>query len=883
MNINSGTSQFTRRNRDHPARRSHELGGSTSFPTAAPSSQLQSSMLDTQTPVAEPQHAPGSLEQVLAKGHAWLRFPAALEAEFKQDTAAARRRLLTICAAIGIVGYWLGSGADAILMPDIPAQANQARTAVLVCMLLSFAVLLGLPRAVSRQWHFEFVTAATTLSLSLATVWTATQSHVDSAITDSVCWFAGTMYGGLAARQRFRWTALSNLVSLAAYMLFVHGHTPRQELIVASNIRFLGLAVGFTLVANYVFEYSERRVWLLNKLDAKRRTELLENNERLRQQSVLDPLTGLFNRTQFGADMKSAWQEASAHAEPVSMLLLDVDFFKRYNDNYGHPAGDVCLKRVAEVLATQARLHQACAARLGGEEFGLLLPGRSLEDAELIGQQICQAMRDAGIEHRSSNAAKCVTLSVGAARVWPSQGARKSTLTACADRALYLAKESGRNRVCVFDPASPEDLPATPLQGSADVLQTRQAALKAKAPVPDETEKAVESVLEQGFRWLRFPAKLEALYQERNAVRRKRFLPVAGALGLAVYNVYTIAGLDMFPDIVNLMLRTQVTLTLGLAGLIAASLLIRMQARIRELLFAGGAAFASVVSAYVLGQSHELTAYSYAICLLLTPMFSAIAVRSPFWLACGATLSMMLSLIFFIQAPTPEGSVVLDDTKFMVGNACVYLLIASYLLEWGERKRWLLGQLEQRRREALGIVAKRLHQLSMQDPLTGLSNRRQFEADFSRVWGDASQSSENVAMIILDVDYFKLYNDNYGHLAGDACLKQVAAALSAEAKLARGLVSRLGGEEFGVLLPGMDADQAELVGERICAAVRQAQIEHKHSRVAGHITVSAGVASAVASAAINPRQLLALADDALYEAKTSGRNRVMVSKSGWPS
>ncbi|MBC7700111.1 GGDEF domain-containing protein [Aquabacterium sp.] len=182
-------------------------------------------------------------------------------------------------------------------------------------------------------------------------------------------------------------------------------------------------------------------------------------------------------------------------------------------------------------------------------------------------------------------------------------------------------------------------------------------------------------------------------------------------------------------------------------------------------------------------------------------------------------------------------------------------------------------------------ATERLHEMSMLDPLTGICNRRQFEEDFQRIWLDSLYSGKPLAMLIIDVDFFKLFNDGYGHPMGDRCLKQVAAAISQTAQEGLGLTARLGGEEFGILLPGANAKQATELGERVCAAVRNAAIEHRFSQVPGHpnVTVSVGAASVVAQKRVNRRTLFAMADDALYQAKHAGRNRVATLTGPVPS
>jgi diguanylate cyclase (GGDEF)-like protein len=223
-----------------------------------------------------------------------------------------------------------------------------------------------------------------------------------------------------------------------------------------------------------------------------------------------------------------------------------------------------------------------------------------------------------------------------------------------------------------------------------------------------------------------------------------------------------------------------------------------------------------------------------------------------------------------------QQELVFADSLLMVFTNTMFTLILAYTLEHGTRKEWLLSQIERQQGDALQAATQRLHGLSMLDPLTGICNRRQFEADFQRIWADSEPDHRPLAMLMIDVDFFKHYNDAHGHPAGDRCLKQVAQALSKAAWQAHGLVARLGGEEFVILLPGADIHQAERVGEAVCEAVRQAGIPHGHTQVPGLATlsVSVGATSLVARKGTAPRSVFALADQALYIAKNGGRNRV---------
>ncbi|MFN2308888.1 MAG: diguanylate cyclase domain-containing protein [Gammaproteobacteria bacterium] len=169
---------------------------------------------------------------------------------------------------------------------------------------------------------------------------------------------------------------------------------------------------------------------------------------------------------------------------------------------------------------------------------------------------------------------------------------------------------------------------------------------------------------------------------------------------------------------------------------------------------------------------------------------------------------------------------------------------------------------------------RELQRLSSLDGLTGIANRRQFDKALEQEWQRALRNCTELALIMVDIDYFKPFNDTYGHQAGDDCLKSVALALARVVHRPSDTVARYGGEEFGLILPETDLAGARRVAEKLCAAVIQLNIPHAASKVTDRVSLSIGVASRHARGSDSPDRLLAAADEALYRAKHTGRNRV---------
>jgi diguanylate cyclase (GGDEF)-like protein len=176
----------------------------------------------------------------------------------------------------------------------------------------------------------------------------------------------------------------------------------------------------------------------------------------LHRLSSMDPLTCIANRRAFEAALDQEWRRGKRHTASLSLLMIDVDHFKSFNDAYGHVAGDECLRAIARVLADNAKRAGDVAARYGGEEFAVLLPHTNLGDARKLAQRMCRSVRDLNLLHEKSSVGNCVTVSIGVASATgselaaspPSDNRPSILLVESADHALYAAKSQGRNRVC---------------------------------------------------------------------------------------------------------------------------------------------------------------------------------------------------------------------------------------------------------------------------------------------------------------------------------------------------------------------------------------------------------------------------------------------------
>lgn len=179
-------------------------------------------------------------------------------------------------------------------------------------------------------------------------------------------------------------------------------------------------------------------------------TEREQHEEKLSKLSRTDGLTGIYNRRTFDESLSKEWSRGQREGLCLSLIMLDIDFFKPYNDFYGHQQGDACLRKVANTLTQTARRANDVVARYGGEEFGIILPATSEDNAVIVAERIRKNVESLKVPHERSKSGDIVTISIGLAALIPSRDKPDAILVEWADKALYKAKQAGRNKVVVF-------------------------------------------------------------------------------------------------------------------------------------------------------------------------------------------------------------------------------------------------------------------------------------------------------------------------------------------------------------------------------------------------------------------------------------------------
>jgi diguanylate cyclase (GGDEF)-like protein len=219
-----------------------------------------------------------------------------------------------------------------------------------------------------------------------------------------------------------------------------------DPLSIATSLLLLSTIV-FTLYGSYRLEHSEREAYLLDMQERELQGQLSLANEALAQTARTDSLTEVANRRHFDDFLAQVWQHAQKQRSPISLMLIDVDHFKAYNDHYGHQAGDQCLRAIAQTISACLRKPHDLVARWGGEEFAVVMSGASPDMAQQAAERVRQAVQAQGLLHAASRTADTVTISIGVTWVDPGPETCIQEFVRTADTSLYEAKGRGRNRV----------------------------------------------------------------------------------------------------------------------------------------------------------------------------------------------------------------------------------------------------------------------------------------------------------------------------------------------------------------------------------------------------------------------------------------------------
>lgn len=354
---------------------------------------------------------------------------------------------------IALICYNLFVFSDQLMVPDVFDQAVKVRLLGFTPLALVMLAIGSLCRSWLLRWPdgvTEVFVAGSGVLAALSLVFILTLSESDVALLYRTGLVPILVYGNLVQRFRFRWAVWFTLAVLLVYGLGYTVHAGREspyDVFELSQFLFVVAIGGYTLVVNYRIELEDRRRFVRAERAAQARARLEASQQELDALSRRDALTGVPNRRHQDEYLAEQWQAARNQGQPLSVMLLDVDHFKAFNDRYGHPAGDQCLQHVAQALLKAVGPVRGLLARWGGEEFVVVLPHTGASGALQVAEKLRTSVETLALRHEVVPAG-VVTISVGVATAAvDADPASLERLLSMADGALYQAKAAGRNTV----------------------------------------------------------------------------------------------------------------------------------------------------------------------------------------------------------------------------------------------------------------------------------------------------------------------------------------------------------------------------------------------------------------------------------------------------
>jgi diguanylate cyclase (GGDEF)-like protein len=847
------------------------------------------------------------VDQALNQGFAWLRFPPALEARFMADKAEQRLLVAMVSGLAITVLFTIPLFVDWCMTPDVIGLSLWMRLVLYPCVTLSgLQFMRKLPIPVLNEW---LMAAGGMLAIGIEMVLLGS-SQAQWAI-------AGVVILNLIAVctcsiTRF-WPAV--VVCLSAFL--AHSHLvsslpdPTQGALPFCMSVLLLSSLSFALYGNYKLEHGERMAFLLDLREARLDNDLHVAHAHIERMATTDALTGLANRRNFEAFLAAGLQRAQVQGLPLSLIVVDIDYFKRYNDRYGHQAGDACLVDVAQTLSQSLRRTGDLVARWGGEEFVVVMVDADAAAAQAAAERMRQAVLDLNLTHAGSQCADVVSVSMGLSSLVPDRHTRTQDVCSLADEALYMAKAQGRNQVCQRHAdtspvrgsaaqrhtATHNEHDAQPAAGQHDQPKAPSGAAKSAHTSPREGLTDWRHALRLLGRvfspkvWhphaLRFEPARETRFQEATRAARLSHFMVSGGFALIVYNLFLLTDRVMVPDafdqavLVRFKMLTPLALMLLCIGHFGRTWCLRLPAQVIETTMTLTGVFAALSLGWLVTLSHNEMALLYPAGLVPILIYGNIIQRFRFGQAQAfSAVTVIVALISVFQGDNhPEVRDVLSmPLVLLVAFMAMHTLVMNYRMESDERRRFLTGERDATLRRELVASQARLETLARQDALTGVPNRRHADAYLQQHWQTLKEQEGAMGLLLLDVDHFKAYNDRHGHPAGDQCLQHVAKVLAQHSTRPQACLARWGGEEFIVILPGATGEQALQVAQVLQQAVQATALRHEASPTAHCVTVSIGAASC---RPLDPSWtidgLIAQADQALYQAKAQGRNRCVLA------
>ncbi len=393
-----------------------------------------------------PAAPPQQLEEQL-QGRGWhLRFPEPLESEFQRHYSETYQQDTTLAMLFGLIATLACGVGDWLWLRD----RFYAMWSVRVLAALPLLILYILAQRQDYRSRLQEL-----LAIDAACGCVGVETFAAMAPPPISHFYEGgillvILLIFVLARQQFRYGLISaGLIAFICQPFILL--EPSSLLSIYARELILGLGLLLCLPGNFLIERSIRQSYLQLRLLSLQNREVEEANRQLQYLTAIDGLTLIANRRALDSTLSTEWTRAQRKQLPLSLLMIDVDHFKRYNDAFGHPAGDSCLRNIAEALRSHVRRPGDLAARYGGEEFAVVLSGANENDALLVAENIRMEILALSIPHPESSHGH-VTVSIGCASLIPDRNNSTELLYERADQALYRSKRSGRNRVMVWRP-----------------------------------------------------------------------------------------------------------------------------------------------------------------------------------------------------------------------------------------------------------------------------------------------------------------------------------------------------------------------------------------------------------------------------------------------
>ncbi len=388
----------------------------------------------------------------------------------------------------------------------------------------------------------------------------------------------------------------------------------------------------------------------------------------------------------------------------------------------------------------------------------------------------------------------------------------------------------------------------------------------------------IDRLLKRGVQGLQFPPELEVQFERDSGAPRSRRLWREGLVSILAFNVFYIGEWLLTHQIS----RRELLLQLGLITPICVVVNALMRFNPPRWLREGSISFMTCVIACVylylqLGKGAVAVAFTL-VGIIVTAMFAAVVMRLRFYFALTASIVITLAGFLFLLLDRALRADEKITGLALMSIAIGIAMMSNYSLEREERLGYLRFLVSEAHRKEVSEMNSQLAKLSSIDKLTGLPNRRSYEEHFERMWDEAMADHSPLALIVLDVDHFKVLNDVRGHSYGDEVLRRVGSLLPQALRSTADFAARFGGEEFVMLLPKTDRESAERIAERIRALIEMAgspqQPPLPEKECLMWVTASCGISTCIPTSDLTREMLLESADKAMYQAKSAGRNRV---------